>query len=63
MLFYLTPAGSASFPSPARLERGGFGNEAGVREKHGASPVGLTPLHCVKTNRWEIGLFVNGLMG
>ena len=25
-----------SFPSPAWLERGGFGNEAGVREKHGA---------------------------
>ena len=25
-----------SFPSPAGLERGGFGNEAGVREKHGA---------------------------
>jgi hypothetical protein len=29
-----------SFPSPAGLERGGFGNEAGVREKHGA----FTPL-------------------
>jgi hypothetical protein len=25
-----------SFPSPAWLERGGFGNEAGVRENHGA---------------------------
>ncbi len=27
-----------SFPSPAGLERGGFGNEAGVREKQGAFP-------------------------
>jgi hypothetical protein len=25
-----------SFPSPARLERGGFGNESGMREKYGA---------------------------
>jgi hypothetical protein len=28
-----------SFPSPARLERGGFGNEAGVRENHYAFTV------------------------
>jgi hypothetical protein len=28
-----------SFPSPARLARGGFGNEAGVRENHYAFTV------------------------
>jgi len=33
MVLYLTPADGVSFPSPAELERGGFGNESGVREK------------------------------
>jgi hypothetical protein len=45
--FSLTPADCVSFPSPARPERGGFGNEAGVRENHRVFTVAvhLFPAH------------------